>query len=83
MGVDSFKRKQVESRQEEIAHILRGERTNRHSSFAVRHISINHSKEQLDGSVALVTLADLSLQSRLQYIRVKLLAVIFHHNHIF
>ena len=58
---DIFKREEVEHCQKEIAHVLRGERTYRHSALTVVHICVNNRKQQGNGSLALVFLTDLFL----------------------
>ena len=58
---DIFKREEVEHCQEEITHILRGERTYRHSALAIGHICVDNGKQQGNGSLALVFPKDLFL----------------------
>ena len=79
---DIFEREEVEHREEEIAHILGGERTNRHSALAIGHICIDNCKQQGNGSLALVFAPDLFLSSWFEDIGIKLLAVVFHHSHL-
>lgn len=61
MRADIFKRKEVEHCQEEIAHVLGGERTYRHSALAIGHICVDNGKQQGNCSLALVFLTDLLL----------------------
>ena len=58
---DIFKREEVEHCEEEIAHVLGGERTYRHSALAIGHICVDNRKQQGNGSLALVFLTDLFL----------------------
>ena len=58
---DIFERKEVEHREEEIAHVLRSKRTYRHAALTIWHICVDNGKQQGNGSLALVFLKDLFL----------------------
>ena len=58
---DIFERKEVEHREEEIAHVLGGERTYRHSALTIGHICVDNGKQQGNGSLAFIFLTDLFL----------------------
>ena len=58
---DIFERKEVEHSEEEIAHVLGGKRTYRHSALTIGHICIDNGKQQGNGSLALVFPKDLFL----------------------
>ena len=58
---DIFKREEVEHREEEIAHILGGERTYRHPALALGHICVDNGEQQGNGSLALIFEPDLLL----------------------
>lgn len=58
---DIFEREEVEHCQEEIAHVLRGKSTYRHSALTIGHICVDNGKQQGNGSLALVFLTDLFL----------------------
>ena len=79
---DIFKRKEVEHRKEEIAHVLRSKRTYRHPALTIGQICVDNGKQQGNGSLALIFLTDLFLQSWFEDVGIKLLAVVFHHCHL-
>ena len=83
MGVDSFESEEVEHGEEEIAHVLRCERTDRHAAVAIGEICVDDREEKLNGSLALVFGADLLLQSGFEDVRVELFAVVFYYYDLF